>query len=138
LIDLALKSLVPTISSKGQIPDDFQRIKEQYARVCAPRQLVGAVRDGLGEFDVYFSDGENEYTYEGLSSGEKNVLLLLIRFVAEHIHQSVVLIDELELNQHPIWQRKLLDMIPKMGRQPGHRYDLLTLSAGRGASGRGH
>ncbi len=115
LIDLALKSLVPTLSSKGQIPDDFQRVKERYARVCAPRQLVGAVRDELGEFDVYFSDGENEYTYEGLSSGEKNVLLLLIRFVAEHIHQSVVLIDEMELNQHPIWQRKLLDMIPKMG-----------------------
>jgi predicted ATP-binding protein involved in virulence len=43
------------------------------------------------------------------------VLLLLIRFVAERIHRSVVMIDELELNQHPIWQRKLLNMLPKMG-----------------------
>ena len=69
----------------------------------------------MGEFDIYFGDGENEYTYEGLSSGEKNVLLLLIRFVAERMHRSVVLLDEMELNQHPIWQRKLLHMIPQMG-----------------------
>lgn len=43
------------------------------------------------------------------------VLLLLVRFVSEHIHRSVVMIDEMELNQHPIWQRKLLTMIPQMG-----------------------
>jgi predicted ATPase len=115
LIDLALQSLVPSIAAKGQMPDEFRLIQERYARVCAPRRILGAVRDELGEFDVYFSDGENEYTYEGLSSGEKNVLLLLIRFVAERMHQSVVLIDELELNQHPLWQGKLVHMVPRMG-----------------------
>jgi hypothetical protein len=115
LIDLALQSLVPSIALKGQGADEFALIQDRYARICGPRRLVGAVRDEVGDFDVYFGDGENEYAYEGLSSGEKNVLLLLIRFVAERIHRSVVLIDELELNQHPIWQRKLLDMIPKMG-----------------------
>jgi hypothetical protein len=115
LIDLALQSLVPPIASKGQIPDKFRLIQETYARVCTPRRIVGAVRDELGEFDIHFNDGENDYTYEGLSSGEKNVLLLLIRFVAERMHQSVVLIDELELNQHPIWQRSLVHVVPRLG-----------------------
>jgi predicted ATPase len=115
LIDLALQSLVPSIGSKGQLPEEFRLLQERYARICAPRRLVGAVRDELGEFDVYFNDGENDYTYEGLSSGEKNVLLLLIRFVAERMHRSIVMIDEIELNQHPIWQRKLLHMVPQMG-----------------------
>ncbi len=115
LIELALQSLVPPVASKGQAPDEFRRIQERYAHVCAPRQLVGAVRDELGDFDIQFNDGHNDYSYEGLSSGEKNVLLLLIRFVAEHMHRSIVLIDEVELNQHPIWQRKLLHMIPQMG-----------------------
>jgi energy-coupling factor transporter ATP-binding protein EcfA2 len=115
LIHLALQSLVPEVSSKGQKSDTFHQIQERYARVCEPRRLVGVVRDDLGEFEINFSDGANEYTYEGLSSGEKNVLLLLIRFVAERIHRSVVMIDELELNQHPIWQRRLLHMLPKMG-----------------------
>ena len=31
------------------------------------------------------------------------------------MHRSIVMIDEMELNQHPIWQRKLLHMIPQMG-----------------------
>jgi predicted ATPase len=115
LVELALQALVPPIGSKGQRPDEFRLIQERYAHVCAPRRLVGAVRDELGEFDIHFTDGQNEYTYEGLSSGEKNVLLLLIRFVAERMHRSIVMIDEMELNQHPIWQRKLLHMIPQMG-----------------------
>jgi predicted ATPase len=115
LIELALQALVPPIESKGQTQDEFRLIQEKYAHICVPRRLAGAVRDELGEFDIHFSDGHNEYTYEGLSSGEKNVLLLLIRFVAEHMHQSIVMIDELELNQHPIWQRKLVNMIPQMG-----------------------
>jgi predicted ATPase len=115
LIELALHSLVPSIASKGQAADEFRLIQERYARVCAPRRIEGAVRDELGEFDVHFTDGENEYTYEGLSSGEKNVLLLLIRFVAERMHQSVVLIDELELNQHPLWQDQLVHLVPRMG-----------------------
>jgi predicted ATPase len=97
------------------MPDEFRLIQETYARICAPRRIVGAVRDELEAFDVYFNDGENEYPYEGLSSGEKNVLLLLIRFVAERMHRSIVLIDELELNQHPLWQDKLVSLVPRMG-----------------------
>jgi predicted ATPase len=115
LIDLALQSLVPPLGPKCQMRDDFGPIKEKYSQVCAPHRIVGAVRDELGEFDVHFSDGENEYNYDGLSSGEKNVLLLLIRFQAERMHRSLVLIDELELNQHPLWQRALVHMVPRMG-----------------------
>jgi predicted ATPase len=115
LIELALQSLVPSIALKGQVPNDFRLIQDKYAQVCAPRRIVGAVRDELGEFDIYFNDGENQYTYEGLSSGEKNFLLLLIRFVAERMHQSVVMIDELELNQHPLWQRALVHLVPRLG-----------------------
>jgi hypothetical protein len=115
LIEMALQSLVPSLASKDHISDDFRLIQERYARVCTPRRIVGAVRDEVGAFDVYFNDGQNEYTYEGLSSGEKNVLLLLIRFAAERMHQSVVLIDELELHQHPLWQGKLVYLVPRMG-----------------------
>lgn len=115
LIDMALQSLVPQASPTSQTSDAFRLVQEQYERVCAPRKLKGAVRDELGEFDISFSDGESEYSYEGLSSGEKNVLLFLIRFAAEHIHNSIVMIDELELNQHPIWQRRLVHMVPRMG-----------------------
>jgi hypothetical protein len=115
LIALAVQALVPRADNGRRLPDQFLQIRERYAHVCAPRRIVGAVQDELGEFDIYFKDGQHEYRYEGLSIGEKMVLLLLIRFVAEHMHRSLVLIDELELNEHPLWQRRLLHMIPRMG-----------------------
>lgn len=115
LIDLALQSLVPSVGGNPRVPDQFVAIQHRYAEVCAPHRIVGAIRDELNEFSIRFSDGQHEYDYGGLSSGEKMVLLLLIRFVAEHIHRSIVLIDELELNQHPLWQRRILHMLPRMG-----------------------
>ncbi len=113
LLALAVQSKFPA-AGEAQT-DQFKLIKERYDQLCAPHKLLGAMRDDLGELDLRFTDGFNEYFYEELSSGEEMLLLFLIRMVAEHIHQSVVLVDELELHQHPIWQRKLLHLLPKIG-----------------------
>lgn len=94
---------------------DFDLIRKKYAELCAPHRITGATRDEVGDLDLEFSDGRYAYGYEGLSSGEQMALLLLIRMATDHIHQSILLIDEIELHQHPIWQRKLLHMIPQMG-----------------------
>jgi predicted ATPase len=95
--------------------DQFKLIKERYDQLCSPHKLLGVVRDDLGELDLRFTDGIHEYYYDGLSSGEKMLLLFLIRMVSEHVHQSVVLVDEVELHQHPIWQSRLLHALPKIG-----------------------
>lgn len=95
--------------------DQFKLIQERYAQVCAPHKLVGAFRDESGVPDLVFNDGTFDYRYDGLSSGEQMILLFLIRMVADNIHQSIVLVDEIELHQHPVWQRKLLHLLPKMG-----------------------
>lgn len=115
LIDLALRASVPSEATGMKGHNEFERIQERFAQICSPRRIIGPIEDALGEFDIYFDDGRHEYRYDTLSSGERMVLLLLVRFVSEHIHRSVVMIDEMELNQHPIWQRKLLTMIPQMG-----------------------
>jgi len=113
LLDLAIKSAFP--SQRDDQPDQFSLIKEKYNQVCRPHELVDAIRGELGDLALRFRRGEYEYGYDGLSSGEQMMLLFLIRMVTEHIHRSIVLIDELELHQHPIWQRKLLDLLPKIG-----------------------
>jgi len=95
--------------------DQFKLIQERYAQVCAPHNIVGAFRDQSGVPDLVFNDGTYDYRYDGLSSGEQMLLLFLIRMVADNIHQSIVLVDEIELHQHPVWQRKLLHLLPKMG-----------------------
>jgi predicted ATPase len=110
---LAVQSLVPP--ADGRQVDQFKLIQDQYAEVCAGHRIRGVVRDELG-LDVVFTNGAYEYRYDGLSSGEQMLLLFLIRMVTEHIHQSIVLVDEIELHQHPIWQRKLLYLLPRIGQ----------------------
>ena len=114
LLALAVRSLVPPIDERQF--DQFKRIQERYGEICTSHAIKGAVRDELGELDLIFTDGDYEYRYEGLSSGEQMMLLFLIRMVTEHIHQSIVLVDEIELHQHPLWQRKLLYLLPRMGQ----------------------
>jgi len=112
LLDMAIRSQLP-----GPEPHDneFKRLQEQYAKLCAPRRIVGAVRDDMGAPDIQFSDGTYEYGYEGVSSGESMLLLFLLRMIGERVHRSLILVDEVELHQHPVWQRRLLHLIPRMG-----------------------
>ncbi len=116
LLSLAIESLLPSLEEhRPDEADQFTRIQERYAQICAPHRIIGAVRDELGVPDILFSDGIHEYRYDGLSSGEQMILLFLIKMVTEHIHRSIVLVDELELHLHPVWQRKLLHLLPQMG-----------------------
>jgi predicted ATPase len=114
LLSLAIQSQFPPIE-KGQF-DQFKYIQEKYAEICAPHRIKGVMRDELGQMELVFTDGTYEYRYDGLSSGEQMLLLFLIRMVTDHIHQSIVLVDEIELHQHPVWQRKLLYLLPRIGQ----------------------
>jgi predicted ATPase len=113
LLSLAVQSLVPSIGDHA--PSEFVRIQERYAEICAPHRIKEVVRDELGQLELIFTDGFYEYRYDGLSSGEQMLLLFLIRMVTEHVYRSVVLVDEVELHQHPLWQRKLLYLLPRIG-----------------------
>lgn len=112
LLEMAVKAQFP---SRGERGDDFARVREEFGRLCHPRTLVGADRDEQDRWDLRFSDGVHEYGYDGVSSGEAMVLLLLTRLVSEHVHRSILLVDEVELHQHPVWQRRLLHLLSHMG-----------------------
>ncbi|MBF0552710.1 MAG: AAA family ATPase [Deltaproteobacteria bacterium] len=113
LLALAVQSKFP--SADPEQVDQFGLIQKKYNKLCAPHQIIGAKRNELNELDISFSTNGYEFWYEGLSSGEQMILLFLIVMVTEHINRSIVLIDELELHQHPIWQRRLLNILPKIG-----------------------
>lgn len=125
LLAMAVKSNFANVDPTA--PDEFAVVKEAYARVCAPHAMLAPVLDERGDLDPVFSDGEAQYRYDGLSSGEQMVLQFLLRFVSERIHRSIVLVDEVELHQHPAWQRRLLSMLPEMGED--NQFILTTHSA---------
>lgn len=127
LLALAIQDALPPRGDGARPPSDFARVKEAYARVCSPHQIRGAVRDDLERFDLEFVTATTPYRYADLSSGEQMVLLLLIRMVTERIHRSIVLIDEIELHQHPVWQRRILHQLPLMG--VGNQFIVTTHSA---------
>ncbi|HEY1186214.1 MAG TPA: AAA family ATPase [Gemmata sp.] len=115
LLDLALQSKIPATGGLDAAGNAYKRVQTLFNDLCAPHKLLGARRDALDEVDVYFNNGHHDYDYQGLSSGQRGALQMFIRFAAEHIHNSIVLVDELEQNQHPLWQRRLLHLLPRMG-----------------------
>lgn len=112
LLSLAVKS---SLAHKETTVDQFELIAQRYADICGPHRIKGIKENEIGELDLLFDNGAYEYGYDGLSSGEQMLLLFLIRMVTENIHQALVLIDEIELHQHPIWQSKLFYLLPRVG-----------------------
>ncbi len=125
LLAMAVESLLPAASGKTA-ESQFAEVQQRYAQLCAPRKIVGAIRPVQGPPEMRFSDGVNEYDSGGMCSGEQMMLVFLLRMVTERIHRSIVLVDEIELHQHPVWQRKLLHLLPRMGE--GNQVILTTHS----------
>jgi hypothetical protein len=78
--------------------------------------------------DYYFmlSDGRRTYDIQEMSAGEQSVFPMLYEFVQQQIRNSVVLIDEVDLNLHPPLAQALLQALPAMG--PNCQFLLTTHS----------
>ena len=112
LVDLGVDAKLAPDSWQA---DRFRSIQEIYAKLFEPRRLI-EVRPRGESRDLCFRDGtDQEYWFEGLSSGEKQCLLFIVQFAAYRIHRSIVLIDEVGLHLHPTLQIELLKQLPRMG-----------------------
>lgn len=78
-----------------------------------PRQGVDAI---LSEPWFYLYDGRNQYEISEMSGGERATFPMVIDFASWNIHNSVILIDEIELHLHPPMQQALLRALPKLGK----------------------
>jgi hypothetical protein len=93
---------------------DFKRLQDLFAQICQPHHLCGTIDTDTG-LDLEFEGPQGIYRYDGLSSGQQMILLLLLAFATRRIHHSIVLIDELELHLHPLWQDRLYYSLPQLG-----------------------
>jgi len=78
-----------------------------------PRSGVNEVLDAPW---VYFWDGHRQYEFVEMSGGERAVFPILFDFANWHVHNSVILIDEIELHLHPPLQQALITALPELGR----------------------
>ncbi len=104
---------------KGQ-RDVYAKLSELYSKVFQGRKMVGFNPSRSVDFNeeppFYFSDADNNlYELAEMSAGEKAIFPILLDFAYWQIHNSVVLIDEIELHLHPPLQQALLRVLANEG-----------------------
>ncbi|ABA25309.1 ATPase (plasmid) [Trichormus variabilis ATCC 29413] len=100
--------------------DLYAEIERAYKAVFPERSFEGPVLrenvdDILSEPWFYLYDGKNQYEISEMSGGERAIFPMLMDFASWNIHNSVILIDEIELHLHPPMQQALLRALPKLG-----------------------
>lgn len=101
--------------------DLFIELQKAYQTVFPERRFEGTllrpnIDDILSEPWFYFDDGQHQYEISEMSGGEKAIFPILFDFVNWNIHNSVILIDEIELHLHPPMQQAFLRALPKLGQ----------------------
>ncbi|MCA2537649.1 MULTISPECIES: ATP-binding protein [unclassified Microcystis] len=85
----------------------WTRIKRLFNKICYPAELV-RFESGPDSDTLIFRKNELEYDLYQMSSGEHQVLRILVGLTSARAKNSIVLIDEIELNLHPTWQKRLI------------------------------
>jgi len=100
--------------------DLYAEIERYYKVVFPERHFEGpvpreAIDDILSEPWFYLYDGKHQYEISEMSGGERATFPMLMDFASWNIHNSVILIDEIELHLHPPMQQTLLRALSKLG-----------------------
>lgn len=102
-----------------------QNIAKKLAEVYAQKNLFFEMIDNLfaetnkkidrESDDIQFIKGENTpLSVYDLSTGEKQMLLILLKVLFQNQQQSIYILDEPEISMHPDWQEHLIDNIRKL------------------------
>lgn len=100
--------------------DIYADLVQAYQTVFPNRRFYGPVpradiNELLAEPWFYLYDGKCPYELEEMSGGERAIFPILLDFANWNIHNSVILIDELELHLHPPLQQGLLQALHALG-----------------------
>jgi predicted ATPase len=103
--------------------DLYAEIARVYRTVFSGREFEGIeIRDNIDDilsepwFYIYNSKNKTHYEFSEMSGGERATFPILMDFMNWNIHNSVILIDEIELHLHPPMQQALLRTLPKLGK----------------------
>ena len=93
--------------------DLFEELEKSYKSIFPERSFLGSLPPGniddvMNEFLFYLSDGIRHYEISEMSGGERAIFPILFDFANWNIHNSVILIDEIELHLHPPLQQAMI------------------------------
>ena len=85
----------------------WARVKRLFNKICYPSELVG-LESGPDSDTLILRKNGFDYDLYQMSSGEHQILRILVGLTLAIAKNSIVLIDEIELNLHPTWQKRLI------------------------------
>lgn len=112
--------------------DYIQDLEALYAKIFPgrsfglPEPMFGGGTPSPSDYYFILKEAARTYDIEEMSAGEQSVFPILYEFVRLQIRNSVVLIDEVDLNLHPPLAQAFVSALPAMG--PNCQYLLTTHS----------
>ena len=111
-----LKQLTGNFSEQGQVTrEQFEQIytrKNMYVRLVDEAfKETGKTIDTDSDKLRFRSSGDTTVEADRLSSGEKQLLIILLTALLEDGQEYVLMMDEPEISLHISWQYKLIDWI---------------------------
>ncbi len=106
---------------KGLKAERFQKVTSAINHILRPKHIAGVERGRV----IVEVEGKQKHGLDDLSSGERQLLLLLVEISRRIKPGSIVLIDEPEISLHPAWQRGLVVALDKIIEQ----YDAQVIMA---------
>ncbi|MTJ06299.1 AAA family ATPase [Anabaena sp. UHCC 0204] len=88
----------------------WKRVKRLFNKICFPSELIG-LESGPDSDTLILKRKGVEYDLLQMSSGEHQILRILVGLAADTAKNSIVLIDEVELHLHPAWQKRLIQVL---------------------------
>lgn len=88
----------------------WKRVQRLFNKICYPSELIG-LESGPTSDTLILKRKGMEYDLLQMSSGEHQILRILIGLAADTAKNSIVLIDEVELHLHPAWQKRLIQVL---------------------------
>lgn len=117
-----VKALKPGFVFRDGQRDRFASLNELFSSVFPGKSLVGSEPnpspDRILEPPLFWLRDANgrEYELSNMSGGERAIFPMLIDFAVWEIHNSIILIDEIELHLHPPLQQALARALVKLGK----------------------
>ncbi|MDD1414021.1 AAA family ATPase [Dolichospermum sp. ST_con] len=90
----------------------WKRVQRLFNKICFPSELIG-LESGPASDTLILKKKGIEYDLLQMSSGEHQILRILVGLAADTAKNSIVLIDEVELHLHPAWQKRLIQVLRK-------------------------
>ncbi len=88
----------------------WKRVQRLFNKICYPSELIG-LESGPASDTLILKIKGMDYDLLQMSSGEHQILRILIGLAADTAKNSIVLIDEVELHLHPAWQKRLIQVL---------------------------